>query len=96
MKPISRCVADLSQQVRTNCYHLVTNVMTVRDLLQVVPTRLIQAVCNKLLCELVINLLRADNILLEQLVVSLLISDQLRMLLARGSYLSRLRKLPHA
>ena len=33
----------------TSCYHLVTRLMTVTDLLQVVPTRLIQAVRNKLL-----------------------------------------------
>ena len=33
----------------TSCYHLVTRLMTVKDLLQVVPTRLIQAVRNKLL-----------------------------------------------
>jgi hypothetical protein len=46
-------------------YHLVTRLMTVTDLLQVVPTRLIQAVRNKLLracChQLVNNLLRADD-----------------------------------
>jgi hypothetical protein len=53
---------------QVNCYHLVTRLMTVTDLLQVVPTRLIQAVCNKLLYELVVinllinNLLRADDI----------------------------------
>ena len=33
----------------TSCYHLATRLMTVTDLLQVVPTRLIQAVRNKLL-----------------------------------------------
>ena len=33
----------------TNCYHVVTRLMTVADLLQVVPTRLTQAVRNKLL-----------------------------------------------
>ena len=33
----------------TSCYHLVTRLMAVTDLLQVVPTRLIQAVRNKLL-----------------------------------------------
>ena len=47
-------------------FHLVTKLMTVTDLLQVVPTRLIQAVRNKLLracChQLVINILRADDI----------------------------------
>jgi hypothetical protein len=50
----------------TSWYHLVTRLMTVTDLLQVVPTRLIQAVRNKLLracChQLVNNLLRADDI----------------------------------
>jgi hypothetical protein len=50
----------------TSCYPLVTRLMTVTDLLQVVPTRLIQAVRNKLLrpcChQLVNNLLRADDI----------------------------------
>jgi hypothetical protein len=50
----------------TSCYHLVTRLMTVTDLLQVVPTRLIQTVRNKLLracChQLVNNLLRADDI----------------------------------
>ena len=50
----------------TSCYHLVTRLMTVTDLQQVVPTRLIQAVRNKLLracCrQLVNNLLRADDI----------------------------------
>jgi hypothetical protein len=49
----------------TSCYHLVTRLMTVTDLLQVVPTRLIQAVRNKLLracChQLANNLLRADG-----------------------------------
>ena len=33
----------------TSCYHLVTRLMTVTDFLQVVPTRLVQAVRNKLL-----------------------------------------------
>jgi hypothetical protein len=69
----------------TSCYHLVTRLMTVTDLLQVVPTRLIQAVRNKLLracChQLVNNLLRADDEtisdLLEQLVASLLASSTL-------------------
>jgi hypothetical protein len=50
----------------TSCYHLVTRLMTVTDLLQVVPTRLIQDVRNKLLracChQLVNNLLLADDI----------------------------------
>jgi hypothetical protein len=50
----------------TSCYHLATRLMTVTDLLQVVPTRLIQAVRDKLpraCChQLVNNLLRADDI----------------------------------
>jgi hypothetical protein len=52
----------------TSCYHdhLATRSMAVTDLLQVVPTRLIQAVRNKLLracChQLVNNLLHADDI----------------------------------
>ena len=50
----------------TSCYHLVTRLMTVTDLQQVVATRVIQAVRNKLLracChQLVNNLLRADDI----------------------------------
>ncbi len=50
----------------TSCYHLVTRLKTLADLPQVVPTRLIQAVRNKLLgacChQLVNNLLRADDI----------------------------------
>ena len=53
----------------TSCYHLFTRLMTVIDLLQVVPTRLIQAVRNKFLracChQLVNNLLRADDIELD-------------------------------
>jgi hypothetical protein len=57
--------------------------MTVTDLLQVVPTSLIQAVRDKLLracCHQLVNtLLRADDIsdLLEQLVASLLASSTL-------------------
>ena len=50
----------------TSCYHLVTRLMTVTDLIQVVPTRLIQVARNELLracChQLVNNLLRADDI----------------------------------
>ena len=47
----------------TSCYHRVTRLMTVTDLQQVVPTRPLQAVRNKLLYEIVvINLLRADDI----------------------------------
>jgi hypothetical protein len=67
----------------TICYHLVTRLMTVTDLLQVVPTRLIQAVRNKLLYELVVvNLLTTCYVqtisdLLEQLVASLLASSTL-------------------
>ena len=53
----------------TSCYHLVTRLMTVTDLLQVVPTRLIKAV-RKLVVN---NLLRVQTIsdLLEQLVAKL-------------------------
>jgi hypothetical protein len=36
-------------EIGTSCYPLVTSLMTVTDLLQVVPTRLIQAIRNKLL-----------------------------------------------
>ena len=57
-------VATSLEQV--SCYYLVSRLMTVTDLLQVVATRLIQAVRNKLLrafCHhLVNNLLRADDI----------------------------------
>ena len=54
VKPISGCVRTACSQYccdksGTNCYHLVTRLMTVTDLLHVVPTRLIQAVRNKLL-----------------------------------------------
>ena len=45
----------------TSCYHLVTRLMTVTDLLQVVPTRLIQAVRNKLL-RACVTVERADDI----------------------------------
>ena len=49
----------------TSCYHRVTRLMTVTDLLQIVPTN-IQAVRNKLLracCHrLFNNMLRADDI----------------------------------
>ena len=41
-----------------SCYHLVTRLMTITDLLQVVQTRLIQAVRNKLLracCHQLVN-----------------------------------------
>ena len=69
----------------TSCYHLViTRLMMVTDLLQIVPTQLIQAVRNKLLqacCrQFVNNLLRANDIslgLLEQLDASLLTSSTL-------------------
>jgi hypothetical protein len=47
----------------TSCYHLVTRLMMVTDLLQVVPTKLIQAVRNyKLLrtCCHQLNVIRAD------------------------------------
>ena len=50
----------------TICYHFVTRLMTVTDLLQVVSTRLKQAIRNKLLrtcChQLVNNLLGTDDI----------------------------------
>ena len=61
-------VSSCCDKSGTSCYHILTRLMTVRDLLQVVPTRLIQAVRNKLLrarvcCyQLVHNLLRADDI----------------------------------
>ena len=70
----------------TSCYHLVTRLLMVIDLLQVVPTRLIQAVRNKLLracChQLVINLLTTCYVqtisdLLKQFVASLLASSTL-------------------
>ena len=61
---ISGCFAHCL--LETRCFHLVIRLMTVTDLLQVVPTRLIQAVRNKLLracChQLVKNLLPADDI----------------------------------
>jgi hypothetical protein len=61
----------------TSCYHPVTRLMTVTDLLQVVPARLIQAVRNKLL-NVVMNLLRADDIkLVGTTVASLLASSTL-------------------
>ena len=59
----------------TSCYHLVTRLMTVTDLLQVVPTRLIQAVrSNKLLTTCYVKTI---SDLLEQLDVSLLASSTL-------------------
>jgi hypothetical protein len=55
-----------------SCYHLVTRLMTATDLLQVVPTRLIQAIRDKLLqgcChQLVNNLLHADDIRLVRII----------------------------
>jgi hypothetical protein len=54
-------VSSCCDKSGTSCYHLVTRLMTVTDLLQVVPTKLIQAVRNQLLraCyQLVNNLLR--------------------------------------
>ncbi len=68
----------------TSCYHLVTRLMTVTDLLQVVPTRLIQAcLYNKLLLAYYYqsgnNLIRANiSDLLEQLVASLFSSTLLQ------------------
>jgi hypothetical protein len=64
----------------TSCDHLVTRLMTVTDLLQVVPTRLIQAVFVTSCCELfVIDLLTTCYLqtiseLLEKFVASLLAS----------------------
>ena len=59
-------VPSCCDKSETSFYHLVARLMTVTDLLQVFPTRLIQAVRNKLLraCrhQLVNNLLRADDI----------------------------------
>jgi hypothetical protein len=59
-------VPSCCDKSETSCYHLVTRLMTVTDLLQVAPARLIHAVRNKLLracChQLVNNLLRADDI----------------------------------
>jgi hypothetical protein len=59
-------VPSCCDKSETSCYHLVTRLMTVTDLLQVVLTRLIQTVRNKLLracChQLVNNLLRGDDI----------------------------------
>jgi hypothetical protein len=52
----------------TSCYSLVTRLMTVADLLQVVPTRLIQAVRNKLLracCHQFVTRLLASSTLLQ-------------------------------
>jgi hypothetical protein len=53
VKLISGCVRTACSQslwqVWNKLYHLVTRLMMVTDLLQVVPTRLIQAVRNKLL-----------------------------------------------
>ena len=49
----------------TSCYHLVRRLMTVTNLLQVVPTRLVQAVRNKLLracCHQRVTCRRADDI----------------------------------
>jgi hypothetical protein len=72
--PVPSC-CDKSE---TSCYHLVTRSMTVTDLLQVVPTRLIQAVFVTSCCELfVIDLLTTCCVqtiseLLEKFVASLL------------------------
>ena len=51
----------------TNCYHVVTKLMTVTDFIQVVPIQLIHVVCNKLLraChQLVSKLLRENDTIL--------------------------------
>jgi hypothetical protein len=66
------CTARLSSRyqdifgllVPSCCYRFVTELMTVTGLLQVVPTRLIQAVRNKFVChQLVTNLL--EQLLLQ-------------------------------
>jgi hypothetical protein len=68
VKPMRGCVrTGLFPVVVTSCLEqVVITLITVTDLQQVVPTRLIQAVCNKLLrvcChQLVNNLLRAGDI----------------------------------
>jgi hypothetical protein len=66
----------------TSCYHLVTRLMTVTDLLQVDPTRLIQVFVTSCYELDVINLLTTCYVqtisdLLEQLVASLLASSTL-------------------
>jgi hypothetical protein len=81
-KPIARCVrTDYSQflwQTWTSCYHLVTRLMTVTDLLQVVPTRLFVTSCYKLvITNLVTCYVQTISDLLEQLVASLLTSSTL-------------------
>jgi hypothetical protein len=59
-------VASCCDKSATSYYYLVTSLVTMIDLLQVVPTRLIQAFRKKLLracChQFVNNLLRADDI----------------------------------
>ena len=42
VKPISGCAPNVfCHKSETSCYHLITRLMTVADLLQVVPTRLL-------------------------------------------------------
>ena len=51
-------VASCCDKSGKSCYHLVTRLMTVTDLLQVVLTRLIQTVLSKLLracCHQLVN-----------------------------------------
>ena len=82
----NKVVVQIDIRMYSHCksgYHLVTRLMTVTDLQQVVPTRLIQAVRNKLLracCHQLVTCRRYQtcwNNLLEQLVVSLLASSTL-------------------
>ena len=59
-------VPSYCDKFAASCYHLVTRLMTVTDLLEVVPARLLEIVRNMLLracChQFVNNLLRADDI----------------------------------
>jgi hypothetical protein len=73
-------ISSCYDKSRTSCYHLVTRLMTVTDLLQVVPKRLmIQAVRNKVASSLLSLTCYMQTIsgLLEQLVASLLASSTL-------------------
>ena len=74
----ARLVPSGCDKSETSCFHLITRLMMVTDLLLVVPARLMQAVCSKLLracChQLVNNLLRADD---SRLVASVLASSTL-------------------
>jgi hypothetical protein len=80
----NKVVVQIDIRMYSHCksgYHLVTRLMTVTDLQQVVPTRPLQAVRNKLLYEqsLLSSTCYVQTIsdLLEQLVVSLLASSTL-------------------